>query len=233
MGRALLQGTKVCINYWGICSRSYGTDLCDIHTEHLTEYIHGKLAELTKSKLTYVGTLQCTCCPYLRCCLSQFQKLWCPCDCRNDDAHTLNLTLYLSVHIISDVQAKPCLGYLILKLFSLSLFQSVVEKCTYAASKGQENFTVIEKQAWINSKMGFGLKRPILEFSLKRYKSNQQKATLGLEHVINDTEPKNLRNLVKHSREVISERAKQSKDIITQKAKQATELDKVKLNCQS
>lgn len=76
--------------------------------------------------------------------------------------------------------------------------------------------------------MGFGLSRPVLEFAVKRYAKNQHKATLGLEHVIMNTVPLNLRSIVEQSRAKLSEKAKHSKEVLSQKAKIASELAKSK-----
>lgn len=86
----------------------------------------------------------------------------------------------------------------------------------------------MEKAAWLDSTIGYGLSLPILEFSINRYRKNQHKATLGLEHVITNTEPRNLRDLVKQSKERLSETANYSKQLLTDKALKASELAKQK-----
>jgi len=66
--------------------------------------------------------------------------------------------------------------------------------------------------------MGYGLKRPILEFSMSRYKSNQVKASLGLEYALTHGLPPTLKERLKLKTDKFTETAKQSTERISKTA---------------
>lgn len=82
--------------------------------------------------------------------------------------------------------------------------------------------------AWLDSSLGYGLRLPVLEFSLKRYRNNQHKATLGLEYALTHTLPLTLKERILQTKEQLAESAKTSSANIAQKAKKATELARTK-----
>ncbi|XP_017209057.1 PRELI domain containing 1b isoform X1 [Danio rerio] len=61
----------------------------------------------------------------------------------------------------------------------------VVERCVFTGEQDRPVWTHITRQAWISSGV-FGLSRPIQEFGLARFRSNQLKAMKGLEHAISN-----------------------------------------------
>uniref|UniRef100_A0A8C2KH08 PRELI domain containing 1b n=1 Tax=Cyprinus carpio TaxID=7962 RepID=A0A8C2KH08_CYPCA len=61
----------------------------------------------------------------------------------------------------------------------------VVERCVFAGEQHRPVWTRITREAWISSGV-FGLSRPIQEFGLARFRSNQVKAMKGLEHALSN-----------------------------------------------
>ncbi|XP_016117216.1 PRELI domain-containing protein 1, mitochondrial-like [Sinocyclocheilus grahami] len=61
----------------------------------------------------------------------------------------------------------------------------VVERCVFAGDQDRPVWTRITREAWISSGV-FGLSRPIQEFGLARFRSNQVKAMKGLEHALSN-----------------------------------------------
>lgn len=94
--------------------------------------------------------------------------------------------------------------------------------------KADAKSTLVEKSAWLESHLGYGLRIPVLEFSIQRYKSNQHKATMGLQYVIEQPEKRSIKDIMLQSKEKFSEAAKHSQEIITHKAKLAKEIAKSK-----
>ncbi|XP_056305917.1 PRELI domain containing 1b [Danio aesculapii] len=66
-----------------------------------------------------------------------------------------------------------------------SKLMRVVERCVFTGEQDRPVWTHITRQAWISSGV-FGLSRPIQEFGLARFRSNQLKAMKGLEHAISN-----------------------------------------------
>ncbi|XP_071948599.1 PRELI domain-containing protein 1, mitochondrial-like [Antedon mediterranea] len=67
-------------------------------------------------------------------------------------------------------------------------FMVLEEKCVYKASSENKDWTVVEKEAWINSNM-YGFSRPLQAFGLERYKTNILKSNRGLQYVIDRLYP--------------------------------------------
>uniref|UniRef100_A0A8C1XL79 PRELI domain containing 1b n=1 Tax=Cyprinus carpio TaxID=7962 RepID=A0A8C1XL79_CYPCA len=61
----------------------------------------------------------------------------------------------------------------------------VVERCVFAGERDRPVWTRITREAWISSGV-FGLSRPIQEFGLARFRSNQVKSMKGLEHALSN-----------------------------------------------
>ena len=66
----------------------------------------------------------------------------------------------------------------------VSLIQQVIEeKCTYRPSTDNKEWTVCDRQAWINSTM-FGFSYALQAFGLDRFKKNTAKSVKGFEHAL-------------------------------------------------
>ncbi|KAK1175204.1 PRELI domain-containing protein 1, mitochondrial-like [Acipenser oxyrinchus oxyrinchus] len=59
----------------------------------------------------------------------------------------------------------------------------VEERCVYSMSHEKQAWSLAKREAWISSGV-FGFSRAIQEFGLARFKSNQIKATRGLEYAL-------------------------------------------------
>lgn len=86
---------------------------------------------------------------------------------------------------------------------------------------------MIDKCAWLDSKMGYGLRIPVLEFSISRYRHNQHKATKGLEYAITHHLPPTLREVLRQKTEQFTESAKKATEIARTKAMLKAEKAKV------
>ncbi|XP_034146986.1 PRELI domain-containing protein 1, mitochondrial isoform X2 [Esox lucius] len=62
---------------------------------------------------------------------------------------------------------------------------SVKERCVFQESEGRPSLTRLRREAWISSGV-YGFSRPIQEFGLARFKSNQVKAMKGLEFALSN-----------------------------------------------
>ncbi|XP_029353209.1 PRELI domain containing 1b [Echeneis naucrates] len=62
---------------------------------------------------------------------------------------------------------------------------SVEERCIFQDSAEQPATTQLKREAWISSGI-YGFSRPIQEFGLARFKSNQVKAMKGLEYALSN-----------------------------------------------
>ena len=82
----------------------------------------------------------------------------------------------------------------------------------------------------MDSCLGYGLRIPVLEFAINRYKSNQQKATYGLEYAISQRLPvmATLKQVVQQKKVHITESALHSKEYLSSKAKKASEIARSK-----
>ncbi|KAJ8000779.1 hypothetical protein DPEC_G00183870 [Dallia pectoralis] len=60
---------------------------------------------------------------------------------------------------------------------------SVKERCVFQEPEGRPPLTWLRREAWISSAV-YGFSRPIQEFGLARFKSNQVKAMKGLEYAL-------------------------------------------------
>ncbi|XP_059397293.1 PRELI domain-containing protein 1, mitochondrial-like [Carassius carassius] len=61
----------------------------------------------------------------------------------------------------------------------------VVERCVFVGERDRSVWTRITREAWVSSGV-FGLSRPIQEFGLARFRSNQVKSMKGLEHALSN-----------------------------------------------
>ena len=61
---------------------------------------------------------------------------------------------------------------------------TIDEKVTYIVSSENNDWTVAERSAWINSSFGYGLSRAVQAFGLDRFKKNVVKANRGFISVL-------------------------------------------------
>ncbi|XP_066527648.1 PRELI domain-containing protein 1, mitochondrial-like [Hoplias malabaricus] len=90
-----------------------------------------------------------------------------------------------SVYIVEDSIVDPKNRRLTTLTWNLnhSKLMMVVERCVFYGERDRPVWTRLTREAWISSAV-FGLSRPIQEFGLSRFKSNQTKAMKGLEHAL-------------------------------------------------
>lgn len=90
-----------------------------------------------------------------------------------------------SVYIVEDSIVDPNDRHLTTLTWNLnhSTLMMVVERCVFHGERDRPMWTRLTREAWISSGV-FGLSRPIQEFGLSRFKSNQIKAMKGLEHAL-------------------------------------------------
>ncbi|KAG1926386.1 sorting protein [Pimephales promelas] len=92
-----------------------------------------------------------------------------------------------SVYIIEDSVVDPANRSLTTMTWNINhaTFMRVVERCVFLGERDRPVWTRITREAWISSGV-FGLSRPIQEFGLARFRSNQAKAMKGLEHALSN-----------------------------------------------
>ncbi|XP_066526893.1 PRELI domain-containing protein 1, mitochondrial-like [Hoplias malabaricus] len=90
-----------------------------------------------------------------------------------------------SVYIVEDSIVDPKNRRLTTLTWNLnhSKLMMVVERCVFYGERDRPVWTRLTREAWISSGV-VGLSRPIQEFGLSRFKSNQTKAMKGLEHAL-------------------------------------------------
>ncbi|XP_008314901.1 PRELI domain-containing protein 1, mitochondrial-like isoform X2 [Cynoglossus semilaevis] len=117
------------------------------------------------------------------------------------------------VYIIEDSIVNPVDRKLTTYTWNLNhtTLMSVEERCVFQDSTDEPDTTLLKREAWISSGI-FGFSRPIQEFGLSRYKSNQVKAMKGLEYALSnlrgDTAPWLLSDTVKDASGKAKEAAK-------------------------
>jgi len=62
---------------------------------------------------------------------------------------------------------------------------TVEEKCIYRPSPDSPSWTLCERSAWFTSPLGFYFRKPIEMFCVKRFRRNGEKASQGLDFVLN------------------------------------------------
>ncbi|XP_058497165.1 PRELI domain-containing protein 1, mitochondrial-like isoform X2 [Solea solea] len=92
-----------------------------------------------------------------------------------------------SVYVIEDSIVDPVNRNLITYTWNLNhtTIMSVEERCIFQDSAEEPATTLLKREAWISSSI-FGFSRPIQEFGLARFKSNQVKAMKGLEYALSN-----------------------------------------------
>ncbi|XP_070712275.1 PRELI domain-containing protein 1, mitochondrial-like [Pempheris klunzingeri] len=131
------------------------------------------------------------------------------------------------VYIVEDSIVDPVKRSLTTYTWNLNhtTLMSVEERCVFQDSVEQPAITQLKREAWISSSV-YGFSRPIQEFGLARFKSNQVKAMKGLEYALSnlqgETPQRLLRDPVKDASEKAKEAAKSlaSAAAVPQKAQQ-------------
>uniref|UniRef100_A0A672GS93 PRELI/MSF1 domain-containing protein n=1 Tax=Salarias fasciatus TaxID=181472 RepID=A0A672GS93_SALFA len=92
-----------------------------------------------------------------------------------------------SVYIIEDSIVDPVNRSLTTYTCNLNhtTLMSVEERCVFQDSAEQPGTTLLKREAWISSGI-YGFSKPIQEFGLARFKSNQVKAMKGLEYAVSN-----------------------------------------------
>ncbi|XP_077427288.1 PRELI domain-containing protein 1, mitochondrial-like isoform X2 [Vanacampus margaritifer] len=99
-----------------------------------------------------------------------------------------------SVYIVEDSVVDPVSRSLTTYTWNLNhtTLMSVEERCVFRDSPEQSGVTQLKREAWISSSI-YGFSRPIQEFGLARFKSNQAKAMKGLEYALSNLQDVGLR----------------------------------------
>ncbi|XP_053713443.1 PRELI domain-containing protein 1, mitochondrial-like isoform X1 [Synchiropus splendidus] len=119
-----------------------------------------------------------------------------------------------SVYIIEDSIVDPVNRSLTTYTWNLNhtTLMSVEERCVFQDAEDQPATTRLKREAWISSGI-YGFSRPIQEFGLARFKSNQAKAMRGLEFALSNlqgpTSPRLLRDSVKDAAKTLRASAPQ------------------------
>ncbi|XP_037119338.1 PRELI domain-containing protein 1, mitochondrial-like isoform X1 [Syngnathus acus] len=92
-----------------------------------------------------------------------------------------------SVYIVEDSIVDPVSRSLTTYTWNLNhtTLMSVEERCVFRDSEELPGVTQLKREAWISSSI-YGFSRPIQEFGLARFKSNQAKAMKGLEYALSN-----------------------------------------------
>lgn len=64
-------------------------------------------------------------------------------------------------------------------------YMTIDEKLVYKQSLRDQNETIAQRSAWIESNFGYGMSRAVVAFGMERFKKNIAKATLGFQMVLN------------------------------------------------
>ncbi|XP_039879993.1 PRELI domain-containing protein 1, mitochondrial-like isoform X2 [Simochromis diagramma] len=92
-----------------------------------------------------------------------------------------------SVYVIEDSIVDPVNKSLTTYTWNLNhtTLMSVEERCVFQGSVEHPATTQLKREAWISSSI-YGFSKPIQEFGLARFKSNQVKAMKGLEYALSN-----------------------------------------------
>ncbi|KAI1883594.1 hypothetical protein AGOR_G00233180 [Albula goreensis] len=92
-----------------------------------------------------------------------------------------------SVYIVEDSIVDPTNRNMITFTWNLNhtTLMTVEERCVFQQNQDRLSWTQLRREAWISSGV-FGFSRPIQEFGLARFKTNQVKAMKGLEYALSN-----------------------------------------------
>ncbi|KAK7074497.1 PRELI domain-containing protein 1, mitochondrial [Halocaridina rubra] len=107
----------------------------------------------------------------------------------------------------------------------LTKVMTVVEKVTYKPCPENSQWTIAQRQAWIDSKI-FGLGYAIQKFGVERYKKNVNKAVLGFNFALSRLfpAPEHFLDSTHGHHMTLEERRQRLKDAAIETAKRAREL---------
>ncbi|KAI3376431.1 hypothetical protein L3Q82_016445, partial [Scortum barcoo] len=90
-----------------------------------------------------------------------------------------------AVYVLEDSNVDPQTHTFVTKTWNLNhnTLMTVVERCMFEEDCSRTSWTKLRREACISSSV-YGLARPIQEFGLARFKSNQAKAMKGLEYAL-------------------------------------------------
>lgn len=91
-------------------------------------------------------------------------------------------SLFIVEESVVDPMLKTMTTYT--RNISLQNYMTIDEKVTYKVSLDNNDWTVAERSAWINSSFGYGLSRAVQAFGLDRFKKNVVKANRGFISVL-------------------------------------------------
>jgi hypothetical protein len=91
-----------------------------------------------------------------------------------------------SLFIIEESIVDPVKKTLITYTRNISClnYMSIEEKVVYRPTGPNDNWTVAERIAWINSSYGYGISRAVQAFGYERFRKNVKKATRGFQFVL-------------------------------------------------
>ncbi|TDG99356.1 hypothetical protein EPR50_G00193210 [Perca flavescens] len=95
------------------------------------------------------------------------------------------------VYVLEDSVVDPETHTLTTRTWNINhnKLMTVVEGCLFEEDRSRPSWTKLRREAWIISTVR-GLARPIQEFGLARFRSNQDKAVKGLQHALNKIQSK-------------------------------------------
>lgn len=91
-------------------------------------------------------------------------------------------SLFIIEESIVDPVKKTLVTYT--RNISCLSYMSIEEKVVYRPTGVNDNWTVAERMAWIDSSYGYGISRAVQAFGYDRFRKNVKKATRGFQFVL-------------------------------------------------